>query len=247
MRLLAQTARRAAQLLPLFVLVPMLLTAGTVYLNFSGTSPSVGINRTVDGSNWYNTSAEVFYMTQLQGGTFTDDLLPTGSSFYAFCIEPREFVSEGQNYWYTVAPLSQGTTNIGGMGAAKAAELEELFGRFYPVFGVPLEQQKAAALQIAIWEIVREDSGTLDVLTGNTQFANETLTGTMALAQSYLSAINGQGPKAAGLLALISGTLSSPGTQDVIVQDLPEPGTLALAGLACVLLLGRVRRRFSRA
>jgi hypothetical protein len=243
----AHTARRAAQLFLLVALLPMLLTAETVYLHFDGTSASVGINRVVDGANWYDTSAEVFYMTQLPGGTFPDDLMPKGSSFFAFCIEPREFISEGGDYWYTVAPLSQGTTNIGGMGEAKALKLEELFGRFYPVFGVPLDQQKAAALQIAIWEIVREDSGTLDVHAGNTQFRNETLVGTIDLAQSYLSAIDGKGPRAEGLLALISGSLTVPGTQDVIVQDLPEPGTLGLAGLACAVLLGRVRRRLAAA
>ena len=238
----AQPARRAAQLWLLFVLAPMLLTADTVYLHFDGSSTSVGINRVVDGANWYDTSGEVFYMTQL-GGTYPDDLMPKGTSFFAFCIEPREFISPGSSYWYTVAPLSQGTTNIGGMGEAKALKLEELFGRFYPVFGVPLDQQKAAALQIAIWEIVREDSGTLDVYAGNTQFRNETLPGTIDLAQSYLSEINGKGPKAGGLLALISGTTTVAGTQDIIVQDLPEPGTIGLAALACAVLLGRFRRR----
>jgi len=143
-----------------------------------------------------------------------------------------------------VASLSQGTTNIGGMGVTKANELRELFGRFYPVFGVPLDQQHAAALQIAIWEIVREDSGTLNVYGGNTRFRNESVAGTIALAQTYLDQIDGHGPLARGLLALISGTPSVPGTQDLVVQEaVPEPGTLGLAAFACVAFLGVIRRR----
>lgn len=236
-------ARHAVRLFSLLVLGSLSLPASTVHLSFDSTSTSVDIIRTVDGVNWYATSAEVFHMTQLPDGTFPGDLMPVGTSFFSFCIEPREFISAGSSYWYDVVPLSQGTTNIGGMGSAKALELQELFGRFYPVFGAPLDQQHAAALQIATWEIVREDSGTLDVYSGNTQFENESLPGTIALAQSYLAQIDGHGPLAAGLLALVSGSLTVPGTQDIVVQNLPEPGTLGLAGLACVLFLGAIRRR----
>ena len=232
---------RAARLFALLALVSLSLSATTVDLHFDSNSPSVAIQRVVNAEGWIDTSAEVFYMTQL-GGTYPEDLLPVGPSFYAFCIEPREFISPGGTYTYTVAPLSQGTTNIGGMGEAKANQLRELFGRFYPLFGVPLDQQHAAALQIAIWEIVRETNGTLNVSNGTTQFRNEGLAGTMALAQSYLAQINGLGPQAPGLLALISGTETVPGTQDLLVQA-PEPGTLGLAGLACLILLGAIRRR----
>ena len=108
---------------------------------------------------------------------------------------------------------------------------------------MPLDQQKAAALQIAIWEIVREESGTLDVGSGITRFRYESMPGTMDLAQSYLDQIDGHGPWAAGLLALISGTQTVAGTQDLIVQDLPEPGTLGTAALACLASLCVIRRR----
>lgn len=96
---------------------------------------------------------------------------PTGT-FFAFCIEPREFVSTGSTYTYDFSSLDQGATNIGGMGVARADLLRELFGRYYPVIGAPLDATHASAMQIAIREIVRETSGTLNASNGNIMFQN---------------------------------------------------------------------------
>jgi hypothetical protein len=156
------------------------------------------------------------------------------NTFMAFCIEPREFVSPGSTYTYTLNPLSSGATNIGGMGATKAGELAELFGRYYPDFTVTLDALHASALQIAAWEIVRENSGTLNVSTGNVQYLNPADPAALALAQTYLSSLTGTGPKLTNVYAL-----TEVGAQDVIVQirtssvtSTPEPVTSATVGMA---------------
>lgn len=161
---------------------------------------------------------------------------PAGANtdYLAFCIEPRQFVnSSTQNYM--TAPLSQGATNIGGMGAAKAELLKELFGRFYPTLNTPVSNLIGGALQVAVWEIVRETSGTLDVVNGTTRFQNPSIANMLTQAQSYLDALDGTGPKLQTLQAL-----NHPDYQDIVFT--PEPGTLGVLG-AALMALGLYRRR----
>ena len=196
------------------------LNAATVNWHFTSETPGDSINRTVDGgANWYGTSIGYFNCVR-DGGDFTGTLRGPDSStstFIAFCAEPREFVSGNTAYFYTTAPLSQGTTNIGGMGVVKANRLNILIGHFLPDFDVPItDPMKAAALQVAVWEIIRESlANPLNVYTGQVMFNSETRAGTLALAQTYLDTVSNNGivhPKPSfNLMALNSGTLLSAG------------------------------------
>jgi len=185
-----------------------------------------------DSAGWVTTTIGLFSFTRT-GGTFPGAL----GLFSAFCIEPREFVSAGDTYTYNVGDLSLGATNIGGMGTAKADQLRELYGRFYPDFGSPLTVVTAGALQIATWEIVRETSGTLDALTGTTQFRNPSSQAALALAQTYLSAIDGSGPRSLGV-----GAGYWVGDQDIVFET-PEPAGLSVLGLSLLALFWRFRRK----
>jgi hypothetical protein len=134
-----------------------------------------------------------------------------------------------------------GATNIGGMGLAKADLLRELYGRFYPVIGATIDAMHASAIQIATWEIVRENSGTLNVLTGNVMYQNPQDAAALTLAQTYLSALNGTGPRASGLYAM-----TNVGAQDIIVQlatAVPEPVESTTTGIALIALIMMWRRR----
>lgn len=219
--------------------------AATIIALFNGEQTSDAIQRFIvdDPTNpgWVDTTTGEFTFTRT-GGTDVGDLTGT---FDAFCIEPREFVSAGTTYTYNLTTLDQGTTNIGGMGAAKADLLRELYGRYYPVFGVALDAEHASALQIATWEIVRETSGTLNVSSGNISFRNPADAPALALAQTYLSSLDGTGPKDENLYAL-----DNVGAQDVIVQIqsggqgvAPEPGTLVTMGVALIAIALMLRRR----
>jgi hypothetical protein len=166
------------------------------------------------------------------GGTDTSTLVGGPGGFLAFCIEPFEDASLGGTYTYTVAPLANGDNSsiAGGIGALKATQISELFGKYAPTLSTSIGATQAAALQVAIWEIVSElPSNPFDVLHGNTYFTtpgSADATDMLNLAQGYLnyvSSANGTGPLAQGLTAL---TVN--GNQDMLVQVVsaaPEPGT----------------------
>ena len=99
----------------------------------------------------------------------------------------------------------------------------------------------ASAIQIAIWEIVRENSGSLNVSTGNVNFQNPADVAALALAQTYLSSLNGSGPRLTNLYAL-----TAVGAQDIVVQvnsPLPEPVMLFTAGLGLIGIALTARQR----
>lgn len=224
------------------------LNASMLVTHLDGFNPdpySVFGRSVIDPSNQQRVTSDQMdggrFQLQRTGGDFSDGLAG-GSTFFAFCIEPRQFVSLGGDYTYDVVPLENGTTNINGMGTAKADQLRELFGRYLPDFSAPLTRLQGGALQIAVWEIVREDSGVLDVYNGDIYFypgTSEDPAGVVALAQTYIQSLDGSGPKVGNLIAL-----NNVGAQDLVAQAVPEPESmLLLGGGALLLALGRARRK----
>jgi len=166
--------------------------AGKVIATFLGASPAGGsVTRSiVSGAGAPQLNSAQNTERFLVNGTGGSDLYRIigngiGGQFYAFCIEPRQFI-DNSSITYSLVPLASGTTNIGGMGAVKADQITELFGRYAPNLNAPMTVIQAAALQISIWEIVRETPGAaLDVTAGNIYFqAPESPAGAIALAQT---------------------------------------------------------------
>jgi len=237
-RFLSQSVLLFALFLLAGLCIPQPASGSLVVAYFAENLYTSTVERTVnDGANWYTTTVGLFRF-QRGGGDYPGF---SAIDFYAFCIEPREFVSVGTTYTYDWSVLEDGATNIGGMGIAKATLLSELYAQYYPSFLPVLNQDKAGALQIATWEIVRETSGTMNVLEGTTRFRNAANPTTMTLAQSYLDSLTGAGP----YMDVVAALTAVGGVQDVVVHDNPEPGTLALLGLGLLALAaaGKVRKR----
>ena len=233
-----------------FIVAAIAPCGAAVVIQFDASYNSpVTVDRTVNGgTNWFMQDPGQFRFI-LQPGSPADVPL----SFYTFCIEPREFLSPGQVVTYSLAPLEQGTTNIGGMGAARANAVRELLGRYYPDFSIAVNVETGAAIQAALWEIIRETAqtiGTYDLGTGDVQYRTWSDTGVRDLSQAMLSSLTGTGPmvNTTGVQALIL----AGGTQDTLVQfswggyagSVPEPTTTLTLG-AGLLALGLLRRRKS--
>lgn len=213
-------------------LASMASAVDTVRATFNSVSPAASCEFSADfGGTWKATQAGGMNWTR--DGVMPGTYAGLQGEFQTFCIEVTQNVAFNTSYLYDVvntenAPTVDPTFSLP-MGAFKASQLSELFGRFYSGLTTGSDY---GAFQMAIWEIVYEMGETpLNVDNGRFQIKNAVPE--QAMANAMLGAINGQGPTM-NLLALTSREF-----QDQVF--VPTPGALALAGMGG-LLISRRRR-----
>ncbi|HEY7118293.1 MAG TPA: hypothetical protein VH475_17020 [Tepidisphaeraceae bacterium] len=190
---------------------------GTMNVIDAGPGASAIAWYTLDGTKDY-ALAGAYNWTRAAAnpGTYAGRPNP-GQTFAAFCLEPDQEFPSGTNVGYTVVDLASSPpsgSSHGPMGAAKADQVRELWGRFHA--GIGTDNNKAAAFQMAMWEIVT-DTGK-DLTKG--AFVADTSSASGAAieqqAQAWLNQLTGCGPKA-NLLALSSCT-----DQDQVFEVPPQ-------------------------
>jgi hypothetical protein len=215
-------------------------TVTTDYTNVSPGLSGVAVKNVAPGSPLYDqsTTAGVFNHVVKSSSPTGIDLFPAGTAnFVAFCIDLQDVT--GDNVVYTIVNLKDAPDPLGdNMGAAKALDLSKML---YAAVGAnlsaasSLSNDQAAALQMAVWEVVFEKSGTYDIFNGNMTLSKNA--DVNALANGYLGGTNG--PTAmSGLVGL-----TNPTKQDFVAQVVPIPAAAWLFGSALMGVVALGRRR----
>jgi hypothetical protein len=206
-------------------------SADTIKATITNVTPSQTLGIVYNGHS-ENAWAGILQWKLNEGST-----LGLNSNFQTFCVEIAQNVYVNSKYTFNVVSASDTPypTFSTGMGAARADRLEELFGRYYDI--ADDSNNNAAAFQVAVWEIVNDD--TLSLNAG--AFKLSTPSSTIGnLAQGWLNSINGTGQTAK------IGGLTSASYQDQVyfISMDPTPGPIpsvpvpAAAWTGGALLLG---------
>ncbi|MGD9693028.1 MAG: hypothetical protein AB7G17_09595 [Phycisphaerales bacterium] len=217
-------------------------SAGTVNLDFqgSGLNQSVRIHDTSLGVSNLNVAAGQLKYKVLAGGTHPG--FTVGSIIYTFCTDISQGAADG---YLTIVSLDQAPAPGAAMGLDRAAMISLLYATKYA--DSQTTAAKAAAFQLAVWEIVNEatidfSQGTrglagLDASSGD--FRASTNASAQTQANSYLDSAFTAFKD--GLLGMNVVAGVSPTIQDqLFIIPLPTGAGLACAGL---LTVGARRKR----
>jgi hypothetical protein len=221
--------------LPLAILAAGLagaMSASAVTLTFDGVSPYEVVNLNVSSPSFSGGVYAGIYNQTVDG-------MPTPS----FCIDVAREITNGATYTdysyvdLALAPL----TPAGPMGAAAATDIEKLWAAYYPAASV--NNQDAAALQVAIWEDIAAYVGTYTV-TANGNDPNDPIYSEAATMLGNLGNLTAE--------ANLEGLVSPTGQNYVVpvngMVPAPEPTTAAIGaigGFIGLVSLQRIRRRKS--
>jgi len=237
-----QTVGLAAALLFFAGTLPASLTT---QVDFQGLQKSTA-NISLPGySN--SLSAGILQFSQRQG----DLNFKNGESFAAFCIELTENIS-GSNNPYTYSVIDpQYAPNSKPMGSDRAELLKSWFGHYYISSNVTeWTTLQATAFQLGVWEIVYENYSAIGNVSSGQFWMDSSHSGRAAVAaltevNSWFSVFNPLGEK------MQIAALSSPHgsatqhIQDAVTIQVPEPSTMLILGMGCVLALYKRRRKIT--
>jgi len=205
------------------------MSVSAITLTFNGVSPEEDVTLQVSG-------AFTFGPGGVQAGIYNQTV--DGVATPSFCIDVYRDIHVNDtftDYSYTdlaLAPLAPS----GPMSSTAATDIEKLWAAYYPDASV--NNQYAAALQVAIWEDIAANVGTYSV----TVSGNDPVTTEATAMLDSLSSLTAQ--------ADLQGLVSPTGQNYVVPADLaaiPEPTTagcflLGLGALVCVQRVTPKRR-----
>jgi hypothetical protein len=207
------------------------LMAGNAFaltVQYSSVDPGQGVSAYIApfGSNTYLAGVYNLYVSDW------------ATTISGFCVDPA--------YAPTTPANNYGLQSIvAGSVYSQAAYLYDqyLFG------GITQDKEHAAAIQVAIWEIIFDEKN-LKNLAGGNFYLNGANGNILGLAQGYVNmASNVNNFNASSYMLLVSPADGPPksfgtGSQDYLVR-VPEPGTMLLlgSGLIALALFGRRRKK----
>jgi hypothetical protein len=224
---------------------PAAASFSATFTNSGNAAPSYWTSVTIYETH-YMPSGEA---TATGMSVFTTSDPVFGPSFNAFCVDITGHVSWGATNTYEVVDLATIPQPDNGadepMDPAKAQRLGQFFSVNYAsLFDGTADNIDREAFQLAVWEIVYEDSGTYDVSNGANKGEFYTnLAGNNAIATRANAMLNGVNYDTQTVTVSLAGLERVDGGQDfVTVVPVPAAAGLVAIGLG---LVGWFKRRLA--
>jgi hypothetical protein len=222
------------------LVLSVMASASTIDIKQNGYGAYSTVRFTYEGNTHYVYAG--LYAQDKRTGTGEGNYWADGTrTVPSFCMDiyqnsPSSFVT------YDVIRLEDGPNPFGPMGSQKADYLRELWGRFYDNSWVgngpftSTQNNNARTFEACVWKIIFDDLPSdptkYDIASG--KFAVDPSSMSCDLANSWLRALDGMGPKA-DLRCLSSGT-----NQDFLVA-VPEPAAILVLLSAAGMMFWRKR------
>jgi hypothetical protein len=226
-----------------------LVLAGVAALGL-GSAAKADVVATFTGTAPFTTASTNAFGGVIDGmpvGTFNYTVVSStdprfSGSFQSFCADYFQPVTTGDTYTYT--PVAISALPDVGTDPTKLARIQELYDRYYNS-ATNSNGDQAGAFQLALWELLYDGTGALDIGSGN--FIASALNGSTnaAIAQSWLNSLDDPNlPAPVDNFQLVG--LFNANNQDQIVpfnapSPVPAPAALVLAVIGGGVLLARRR------
>jgi len=219
-----------------------LAAADSVDLNYNGPAAGRSFSIIANGTST-NVFAGQLSFSVANGSGSTGVRL--NGPLLTYCIDVLEGIGPGQQT-YDLAALQDAPVTAGGIAPAMGVDKADAIARMYTFAAgdqFASNNDKAAAFQLAVWEVIADFGGNdpMSLTNGDFQVTSSVNSGTQSFLSDLLAAANDTGvARFAGL-----GALTNEGFQDQIysvVVPLPGAAGMAAVGLAGVGLVARRRR-----
>lgn len=208
-----------------------------IVATFDGTIPSQDVSMVGFGSTYEAMPVGPFQFSVTGGdGTFA-----AGSTIRGFCADFDQALTPGQSYPFVVT--SPSALPDVGPDATKLALIDRLFERHY---GTATDADRGGAFQLALWELLYDGPGSLDLNAGNIDVTSPDSVNAVAIAKSWLAALETPDPTDADNYTVIGLFNANNQDQLTVVPNNPVPapagavlGLVALGGFG----LRRLRRK----
>lgn len=196
-----------------------------IVATFNGTDPFTDVSMVALGSTYDVMPVGPFKFTVTTG----DSLFGTGP-LVSFCAALPEDIA-GQSYSFQV--VSPSALPDVGPNAAKLALIDRLFDRHY---GVATDADRGGAFQLALWELLYDGPGNLDLNAGNHDVTSPDSVTAVAIAKNWLAALETPNPADVDNYTVYG--LASPDAQDQLTvvpntpNQIPAPAGVVLGLIA---------------